>query len=259
MVVIFSQAFLPRNGANRLIMGWCHRITIVFSDMQRQQSLALCWCSFVGRGNEHINCLFGYNGDQYICFGVMWHYSSLIVEWERLKIVDAPLTIIFGWANNKQPSYSQSLYATNCIHVVHIQYCISNYFCLHPEAFWPLDFWSISMHVMSVRDDVALLHSCAFGQQLMACRSFYQFLINIAQLSHLSSSSSFSSICMTYHKQLSTIRTMCTRSVRRVTWLDLWIIQRDSRHAHRFILSTDRSLYDSYDITHLIIVSILCH
>jgi len=76
---------------------------------------------------------------------------------------------------------------------------------------------------MWVRDDMGLSCSYAFSQQLTAGRSFHQFLITIARLAYLFSSSSFSSISMTYHNQLLTIWTMCTRSVWRVLKLVPWI------------------------------------
>ena len=182
--------------------------------------LTLCWHSVGGSGNQHVNCLFSYNAGEYIDFGVTWQCSTLIIEYERLKIVDTPLTLIHGWGHNKQPSYTESSYATNCIQVIDIQCCVSNYLCLHPEALGPLDLWPISLQVMCVTDDVALLRSCAFGWQLMPCRSFHQFLIHIARLPHRSSSSYFSSSSITYHNQLSTIWTMGTRSVWRGMQLD---------------------------------------
>ena len=142
---------------------------------------------------------------------------SNVKGWKSLTLY---WRLFLEWGNDKQPLYTQSLYATNRILIIDIRYCVSNYVRLDPEAFWPLDFWSISLHVMWLRDDVALSHSCTFSRQLMACRSFHQLLINIARLPHLSSSSSFSSISVMYHKQLSTIWTMCTRSVRRDMQLD---------------------------------------
>jgi len=166
---------------------------------------------------------FRYNADQYIYCVVTWQCSSVIVECERLKIIHARLTLIFGWGNNTHPLYTQLLYVTNHIHNIDIRYWVSKYFRLHTEALWPLNFWSISINVMWVGDDVALSRSCAFGRQLTACRSFHQLFSNIAWLPHVSSSRSFSSICMTYIKQLSTIWIMCTRSVRRVMQLDPWI------------------------------------
>jgi len=106
-----------------------------------------------------------------------------------------------GWGNNKQTSNAQSCYATNHKLVIDIQYWVSNYYRLHSDALWPLNFWSTSMHIMWQRDGVSLSHSCALGRQLMACTSCHQFLINIARLPHHSSSNYFSLISMTYHQQ----------------------------------------------------------
>jgi len=81
--------------------------------------------------------------------------------------------LFLEWGYDKLPSYTQSLYATNGILIIDIQYGISDYYCLHSEVLWPHDFWSTSMHIIEVRDDVALSHSWAFGWQLTAYWSFH--------------------------------------------------------------------------------------
>jgi len=167
------EAFWRRMVADSSIMGWFHRIAVGFSEMQIQQLLMLCWRLVFEPGNKHVNCHFSYNADQNIYFKVTWKCSPLIVECERLKIIDAPLTLIFGLGNDKWSSYTESSCATDYIHIIDIRYCISNYFHLHPEGFWHFNLWSISMHVMWVRDDVAPSRSCAFGWQLTACKSFH--------------------------------------------------------------------------------------
>ena len=156
--------------------------------------------------------------------------DPLTLHW---RSIEAPLTIIFGWGNDQQPAYTQLSFGTNRKHVIDFWYFVSNYFHIHREALWLLDYWSICMQIMWVTDDVALSCFCHFGRQLAVCRSFHQLLINIARLPHLSSSSSSSSISMTYQMQFPTILTMCTRSALSILRLDkctntAW--QSSSRH-----------------------------
>jgi len=129
----------------------------------------------------------------------MWQCSQMIAECVRLKIVHTLLTLTL--IRSKQPLYTQWLYATNHILIIDLQYCICMYYRLHPGVLLPLNFWSTGSYTISVRNDLALSHSRAIGRQLTACRSFHQFLVNIARLPHHSLSSSFTSISMTYHKQ----------------------------------------------------------
>ena len=110
-----------------------------------------------------------------------------------------------------------------------------------------------------MRDDVALSHSCKFGRQFMAYRSFHKFLVYIARLPHHSLSGSSSSMSMMYHKQFPISRPCAAGLCGELcSWLHAWM-HHDSRHSDRFILSTNRSIYDSYDITHSNSVSILLH
>jgi hypothetical protein len=69
-------------------------------------------------------------------------------------------------------------------------------------------------------------------------------------------SSSFSSISMTYHKQFQ-ISQPCAPDLcgKLCSWIHGWI-QHDGCHSYRFVIRTDRSFYDTYDITHLNFVSI---
>ena len=116
-----------------------------------------------------------------------------------------------------------------------------------------------AIHAIWERNDVALAHSRAFGRQVMASRTFHQFLVNKARLPHLSLSSSFSSTSMMNHKQFQ-ISQPCARGVCREWWS--WIhggMQHDGRRSDWFVLSTDRSFYDTYDITHLNFVTIFRH
>jgi len=108
-------------------------------------------------------------------FTLEWHdnaalWLSNVKDWKSLLLY-CPL--FSEWGNNKQPSYTLSLYALYRIRVIDIQYCVSNHCSLHPESLWPLDCWSTFMHAMLVRDDGTLLHSWASGRQLTECRSFH--------------------------------------------------------------------------------------
>jgi len=166
----------------------------------------------------------------------MWKCSLLIAECVWLKIVHTLLTLRL--ISSKQPLYTQYFYATNHILIIDLQYCVCMYYHLHPGGLLPLNFWSTTIYTIWVRNGVAQSHSRDFGRQLMACRSFHYFLVNIARLPHHSSSSFFSSISMTYHKQFQISQIMCTRSVRGVMQLDTWINLawqlsfRSIRHAH---------------------------
>jgi len=133
------------------------------------------------------------------------------------------------------------------------------YYRLHPVVLLPLNFWSTAIYVIWERNDVALSHSCAFSRQLTACRSFRYFLANIARLPHHCLSSFFSSISMTYHKQFQ-ISQPCARSLcgELCSWLYGWI-RNDGCRSDRFVMHTDRSSDDPYDITHWNFVSTFRH
>jgi len=77
--------------------------------------LILCWCSFLGCGNEHVLYHLSCNTDQYIHFGRSWQCSPVIVECVRPKIVDAPVTLIFG-LGNKHDIFLFAYHADQCIH-----------------------------------------------------------------------------------------------------------------------------------------------
>jgi len=127
------------------------------------------------------------------------------------------------------------------------------------RSFITSQFLISAIHAIWVRNDVALSHSRAFGRQFTACRTFHLFLVNIARLPHLSLSSSFSSISMTYHKQFQ-ISQPCARGLcgELCSWIHGWM-QHDGRRSDWFVLSTDCSFYDTYDITHLNFVSMFRH
>jgi hypothetical protein len=97
--------------------------------------------------------------------------SSLIFKCVRLRIVDTLLTLTF--ITLRQHLYTEKLYATNHIHIMHIQYCVCIDSRLHPGFLLPLNFSSNAIYTIWVTNDVALSPSCAFGRQLTACWSFH--------------------------------------------------------------------------------------
>jgi hypothetical protein len=141
------------------------------SMMQCQKSLMLHWHSFLGCGNERIICIFCYNTFQDIHFGRMWQFSPLIAKCASLKVVNTLLTLTL--ITSKQPLFTQSLYSTNYMNIIDIQYCVCMYYRLHAGGLLPLSFWLTIIHAIWVRDDVALSHSRAFRRQFMACRLFH--------------------------------------------------------------------------------------
>jgi hypothetical protein len=134
-------------------------------------SLTLHWHSILGCGNEHVICVFQYNANRYIDFGRMWQCSPLIAECERQKIIDNLSMLTF--ITSKQPFNTQSLYATNYIHIIDIQYCVCMYYRLYPGILLPLNFWSTAIHTIWVRDEVVRSHSHTFGRQFEACWTFH--------------------------------------------------------------------------------------
>jgi len=141
------------------------------------------------------------------------------------------------------------------IQMFDIQYCICMYYRLHPGGFLRLTFRSTNIYAIWVWNDVALSHARAFGWQLLACRSFHYFLMNIAQLPHLSLFSSFSSISMMYNKQFQ-ISPSCAAGLcgELCSWIHGWM-QHDCCHSDQFVRRTDSSFHDTDDISHLNFVS----
>jgi len=225
--------------------------------IQSQKSLALWWGSILGCGNERVICLFCFNTDQCIHLQRMSEYSPSIAECVQLNIVDTEFTLKL--ISSKQPVYTQWLDATIHIHILDLQYCVCMYYHLHLGALLHRKFWSTAIHTIWVRDDMAGSHYRAFGRQFAAYRLSQQFLVYIAQLLRFSISSSFSSISMTYHKQFQ-ISQPCAWGLcgERCGWIHWWMWH-DGRRLDRFVMITDCSFYDMYDITHLHFVSIFRH
>jgi len=143
--------------------------------------------------------------------------------------------------------------------IIDNQYILSVYYYLHPDALSPLTIGFTSTCVIWAINDVALLCCSAFGQQFAVCKSNNPFSINIAWLSHLSWSSSFFSISMSYHKKFlkswpcgpGLSRDLCN-------WMHGGM-QHDGYHAYRFVICSHRSFYDSYYITYLKVVCKFLH
>ena len=135
--------------------------------------------------------------------------------------------------------------------ITDIQYIISMCNHMHPKASWPLDFWSTTILVLWDMDEVAPSHSSALCQQLTACRFVDYFFINIAQLPLLAWSSSITSICMTYHKQLSTAGPCAPCLSGEVCSGAQGWMQHDRGQSYWFAFHTDCSIHDWYDITDL--------
>jgi len=186
----------------------------------------------------------------------MWLCSRLFAENVRLKNVDAllMLNLMTYW----QSVGAQQLYVKMHIVVIGSQWIISMYKHLHPNASKPLNCWSTTRHIIWVINGIGPSRSSAFGRQLSAYSFVHQFLIHLAQLLHLSSSSSFSAISMTYHKQFSMSR-LCAPGLSSKSCS--WIHDRMQHHCHHsfsFVLCIDCCFYDSYDITDLNFVRELC-
>jgi len=140
--------------------------------------------------------------------------------------------------------------ATKCRVIIDNQYSISLYYHLHPEVLWLLNSWSTTTHVIWVMDDVARSSSHAFGRQFAACWSFHKFFISIAWLPHLSSSISFFSICMMYHREFQISQPWAPGlSGELCSWMHGWM-HHDGRPSDRFVSSTGHSSYDPDDITY---------
>jgi hypothetical protein len=79
----------------------------------------------------------------------------------------------------------------------------------------PYIYCTTAIHDIWVSDDTNQLHALLFGRQFAACWSCHFFLIDLAQLCHLSLCDSFSSICLSYHQQFPSsqhVHEVCTES-----------------------------------------------
>ena len=147
----------------------------------------------------------------------------------------------------------------NHMHIFDIHDGVCMYYRLHPAVLLPLNFWSTAIYALWGGKNFAQSHSRTFGWQFVACKSFHQFCVMIAQLPHHFLSSSFSLISMTYHKQFQ-ISQSCAPGLcgELCSWIHEWI-RHDGCRSDRFVMRTDRSSYDTYDIPHLNFVSTFLH
>jgi len=90
-----AVAFLPRKGANIMIMSVCHCTALELSMMQDQQSLTLSWHSFLGGGSDIGTSIFAQKGGQFYDYECMPLHGPRIIHDARPKIFDTPLTLIF--------------------------------------------------------------------------------------------------------------------------------------------------------------------
>jgi hypothetical protein len=84
----------------------------------------------------------------------MWQCSPLIAEYVRYKIVVTLLALTLIILN--QPLNTQSLYATNHIHIIDIQYCRCMYNHSNPGVVLHHNFSSTAIYAIWVKNDVAL-------------------------------------------------------------------------------------------------------
>jgi len=114
----------------------------------------------------------------------MWLCTPLIDDRVRLKIVDALLTLTV--MTYKQSLDVQQLYG-NRIVILDSQYIVSMYDRIHPKVSRPP---ASTIHVLCTVNDVGTVDFRPFGLQFTAYRFIHKFKLYIAQLQHLSSSSS---------------------------------------------------------------------
>ena len=192
----------------------------------------LGWRSCLGWRNERAICLSRCNGDQYIYFVRTRQCSPSNVECVRLIIIDALLTRRFNIS--KKPSYTQSLFATNHTLIVDIHYHVSKYYHFHPEALWPLNFWSTSIHVIWVRDEVAYHIPALLARNLQhedRFPSFWLISLDFLTFPHPGASAQFPWCTIGDHKYLDCAHQVYAESYA-VGWVDTCsmtvVIQTDS-------------------------------
>lgn len=103
-----------------------------------------------------------------------------------------------------------------------------------------------------------LSYSGAFCGQFTSIWSSHWLLVNMGCPAHGSSCSSFSSISVTYYKQFQISQPGSQGLCGRFCWWTHGWMQQDAGHSDGFVLNTDSSGYDFYDITHFNFVRIFC-
>jgi hypothetical protein len=135
--------------------------------------------------------------------------------------------------------------------IIASQHNVSIYIHLHSKASRPLSFWSTTIHVIWMINDVILPCFSAFGQLFTTWKCSYWFEIYIVWLSHHSLSSTFSSISKMYHMQFSKSWPCASGlSGELRSWMH-GLMQHNGSHSSRFRLGIDCSFDASYDITDL--------
>jgi len=125
---------------------------------------------------------------------------------------------------------------------------------LHPHCSISVNFWTHARQVKEVLKEIGISQCSASTWQRSACRFVHWFSIYTPWLPHLSWSSSFSPISMTYHKQFSKSR-QCAPGLCR-EWSSLlndWM-QHDSCNSSQLVWCFEHPINHSYDITHLDLV-----
>jgi len=86
--------FWISKAANTSFMNGCVHSPLRLPKMHSQKSLIICWCSFSEWGSERMIYSFAKRRSQNV--GYEWHrpHHRSITRLTRLKIVDAPLTLI---------------------------------------------------------------------------------------------------------------------------------------------------------------------
>jgi len=137
--------------------------------------------------------------------------------------------------------------------IIDFQYIISMYKHLNPKSSRPLIVCSTTIHVIHEINAVVLSRSGAYCHHFTAYGTWEEFLIYIARLPHISLSGSFSSISMTYTKQFSKSRPCAPGLGGELCSCMHEGMHHDGRHSSQFAFHFHLSIYDSYDITELVL------
>lgn len=132
--------------------------------------------------------------------------------------------------------------------IIDSQLSVSRHNHLHPKALKPLNLLSTTIHGVCTMNGICLARFSAFSWQFAACRSIHLFLIDIAQLPHPFSSSSFSLLRMMYYNEFSQSWRPVSGLSRELGGVMHASMQHNSRHLSWFTVRIDRTFYDLFDI-----------
>jgi hypothetical protein len=153
-----------------MIMAKCRCTAQLLSRMYDQKSLMLCWRSFLWLGNVHVVCYFLSPSrlirllwvDATMQPGDCWIEMTI----NRGRSVDAhlqaylrSLPTVIGCSKIVQKIHSAS---------VGSQYRVSMYYYLDTRSSRNLSFWTTTIHVMYIFNDVGRSRLNAFGHQFTA-------------------------------------------------------------------------------------------